>query len=83
MDEWWVEVEKWVKAGGVASEHLAHQGIRAWGVAGDRAYASNSATLTIKLNNGAPIIRPGTLVLTFAKLGDTWKAEGHAWGRLN
>jgi ketosteroid isomerase-like protein len=82
LDEWWADAEKWAKDGGVESEHLSSQGTRAWGVSGPRAYLSLSATLTIKLNEGEPIVRPGTLTFTFAKLGDMWKAEGHAWGRL-
>jgi hypothetical protein len=73
----------WAKDGGVESEHLSSQGIRAWGVSGDRAYASISATLTITLKRGEPIIRPGILTFTFGKLDEGWKAEGHAWGRLS
>jgi ketosteroid isomerase-like protein len=53
------------------------------GVSGNRAYGSISTTLTITLKKGDPIVQPGTLTFTFAKLGDTWKAEGHAWGRLS
>lgn len=83
LDEWWVDAEKWAKDGGVESEHLSSQGILAWGVAGARAYASTSAILTIKLDKGEPIIRPGNLTFTFGKLGEAWKAEGHAWGRLS
>jgi ketosteroid isomerase-like protein len=83
LDEWWADVEKFFKDFDVASEELSSQGIRAWGVTGDRAYVSVSATLTIKRNRGEPIFRPGVLTFTFAKLGDTWKAEGHAWGRLS
>jgi ketosteroid isomerase-like protein len=83
LDEWWADTERWAKDGGVASEHLSYEGILASGVAGARAYASTSATLTIKLNKGEPIIRRGTLIFTFAKLGEMWKAEGHAWGRLS
>ena len=81
--EWWADAEKWAKDGGVEKEHLAFKGILAWGLSGNRAYASISATLTITLKKGGPIIRPGTLTYTFAKLGDVWKAEGHAWGRLS
>ena len=83
LDAWWADTEKWAKDGGVDSEHLSSQGIRAWGVVGDRAYASISATLTIKLKKGEPIVRPGILTFTFGKLGEMWKAEGHAWGRLS
>jgi hypothetical protein len=83
LDEWWADAEKWAKDGGVESEHLSSQGIRAWGMSGDRAYASLSATLTIKLIKGEPIDRPGTLTSTFGKVGETWKAEGHAWGPLS
>jgi ketosteroid isomerase-like protein len=79
LADWWADAETWAKDGGVESEHLSSQGIRAWGMGGDRAYASISAILTIKLKKGEPIIRPGTLTFTFAKMGETWKAEGHAW----
>jgi len=72
-----------VKAGGVASEQWSSKGYvpGVWFM--KRAYASVSATLTIKLIKGEPIIRPGTLVYTFGKLSNVWKAEGHAWGRLS
>ena len=83
LDEWWADTEWWAKNGGVESERLSYQGMLASGVTGARAYASVSATLTIQLTKGEPIIRPGTLVFTFAKLGELWKAEGHAWGRLS
>jgi ketosteroid isomerase-like protein len=83
LAEWWADAETWAKDGGIESEHLSSQGIRAWGVGGDRAYASVSATLTIKLKKGEPIVRPGILTFTFGKLGERWKAEGHAWGRLS
>ncbi|MFT3878488.1 MAG: nuclear transport factor 2 family protein [Gemmatales bacterium] len=83
LAKWWADVEVWVKAGGVKEEHLAFEGVRAWGVEGDRAYASTSATLTVKLNQGESIVRPGTLIFTFARQGNVWKAEGHTWGRLN
>jgi len=83
MDEWWADVEQFFKDVDVASEELTSQGIRAWGVNGDRGYVSVSATLTIKRNKGEPIIRPGVLTFTLAKLSNVWKAEGHAWGRLN
>ena len=76
-------MENMAKDGGVESEHLSSQGVHAWGVSGDRAYASVSATLTITLKKGEPIIRPGILTFTFGKLGEMWKAEGHAWGRLS
>ena len=82
LAEWWADGETWAKDGGVESEHLSSQGVRAWG-SGDRAYASVSATLTITLKKGEPIIRPGILTFTFGKLGEMWKAEGHAWGRLS
>ena len=52
LAEWWADGETWAKDGGVESEHLSSQGIRAWGVNGDRAYASISATLTITLKRG-------------------------------
>ena len=83
LAEWWADGVTWAKDGGVESEHLSSKGIRAWGVSGDRAYASISATLTITLKIGEPIIRPGILTFTFGKLGESWKAEGHAWGRLS
>jgi len=79
----WADAEKRAADGSVEKEHLAFKGILAWGLRGNRAYASISATLTITLKKGDPIIRPGTLTYTFAKLGDVWKAEGHAWGRLS
>jgi ketosteroid isomerase-like protein len=83
LDKWWTDVKRWVKAGGVEKEHLAYEAIRAWGLSGNRAYATVSATLTITLSQGKPIIRPGILTLTFARRGKTWKAEGHTWSRLN
>jgi ketosteroid isomerase-like protein len=83
LDKWWADVKKWVKAGGVQKEHLAYEGICAWGLSGDRAYASISATLMITLSQGKPIVRPGILTLTFARRGKAWKAEGHTWGRLS
>jgi ketosteroid isomerase-like protein len=81
--EWWADAKAWAEAGGVENEHLDHKGILAWGVSGDRAYASISATLTITLRNGKQIIRPGILTYTFARQSDVWRAEGHAWGRLS
>ena len=83
LAEWWADGETWAKEGGVESEHLSSQGVRAWGVSGDREYASISATLKKKKKKGEPIIRPGILTFTFGKLGEMWKAEGHAWGRLS
>jgi ketosteroid isomerase-like protein len=83
LSEWWAAVEVFFEEFGVMSEYLANEGIRAWGVSGDRAYASISATLTIKLKKGEPIARPGLLTFTFGKQGQAWKAEGHAWGRLS
>jgi ketosteroid isomerase-like protein len=76
LAEWWSDGETW-------AEHLSSQGIRAWGASSDRAYASISATLTISLKKGERIIRPGILTFTFGKVGEMWKAEGHAWGRLS
>jgi ketosteroid isomerase-like protein len=83
LEEWWHDAETWAKDLGVVGEHLSSQGIRAWGVSGDRAYVSMSATLTIKLKKGEPIVRPGILIFTLAMLGNVWKAQGHAWGRLS
>jgi ketosteroid isomerase-like protein len=83
LAEWWADANAWAEAGGVESEHLDHKGILAWGVSGDRAYASISATLTITLRNGKLITRPGILTYTFARQSDVWRAEGHAWGRLS
>ena len=77
------DAETWVKAGGVLNEHISFEGIRAYEVSGTRAYASLSATLTITLKAGEPIVRPGILVYTFSRQGDVWKAEGHTWGRLS
>ncbi|MGH7845570.1 MAG: YybH family protein [Candidatus Binatia bacterium] len=81
--QWWADAEKWAEDLGVEKEELAFNGILAWGLKGNRAYASISATLTITLKKGESITRPGTLTYTFVKLGDVWKAEGHAWGRLS
>lgn len=81
--EWWTDAETWAKDGGVEKEHLAYEGMRAWGLVGSRAYASMSATLTITLKKGDAIVRPGTLTFTFAKLDQGWKSEGHAWSRLS
>ncbi len=83
LKQWWADAEKWAEDLGVEKEHLAFRDILAWGLSGNRAYASISATLTITLKNAETIIRPGILTYTFAKLGDVWKAEGHAWGRLS
>ena len=83
LAEWWADAEKWAKGGGVQKEQLVSNGILAAGLSGDRAYASIAAILTITLKKGEPIVRPGTLTFTFAKLGAAWKAEGHAWGRLS
>jgi ketosteroid isomerase-like protein len=83
FNDWWADAEKWVQAGGVENEHLGNQGVLAWGVSGNRAYASISAMLTITLKNGEQIIRPGTLTYSFARTGEVWKAEGHTWGRMN
>jgi ketosteroid isomerase-like protein len=83
LAEWWADTEKWAKEGGVEKEHLAYNGMPAWGLSGSRAYASISATLTITLKKGTSITRPGILAFTFAKLDEGWKAEGHAWGRLS
>jgi len=81
--ELWTDAEAWAKDLGVEKEHLAYDGMRAWGLVGNRAYASISATLTITLKTGDPIVRSGILTFTFAKLDHGWKAEGHAWGRLS
>jgi ketosteroid isomerase-like protein len=59
--EWWTDAETWAKDLGVEKEDLAFSGIRAWGLVGNRAYASISATLTITLKKGDPIVRPGIL----------------------
>jgi len=83
LNQWWAEAEKWAQEGGVEKEHLANQGILAWGLNGNRAYASISAVLTITLKNGNQIVRPGTLTYSFARAGDRWRAEGHTWGRLS
>jgi ketosteroid isomerase-like protein len=83
LAEWWADAQTWAEEGGVEHEHLAYQGIRAWGCSGHRAYASIAATLTITRKQGEPIVRPGTLTYTFARRGEVWKAEGHTWGRLS
>ena len=83
FNNWWADAEKWLHTGGVEKEHLSNQGIMAWGLSGDRAYASISEILTITLKKGEQIIRPGTLTYSFAKTGEGWKAEGHTWGRLS
>ena len=80
---WWADAEAWGKALGVQKEHISLEGVRCCEVSGTRAYAVLSATLTITLKAGEPIVRPGILVYTFARQGDAWKAEGHAWGRLS
>jgi ketosteroid isomerase-like protein len=82
-DRWWSDVETWGTNGGVASEKLDIDGVHCCEVSGARAYAAFSATLTITLKKGDVIIRPGTLVYTYAKLGDAWKADAQAWGRLS
>lgn len=83
FNDWWADVARFFQDVGVEHEHLDNQGVLAWGVSGDRAYASISAILTITLKKGEPIIRPGTLTYTFLRTGDNWKAEGHTWGRLS
>ena len=83
LKDWWSDAEMWAQKGGVSKEHLADDGIQAFGISGDRSYASISAVLTITLNNGQEIIRPGILTYTFAPTGEGWKAEGHTWGRLS
>jgi len=83
FNNWWAGAEKLLQAGGVESEHLANQRIKAWGLSGNRAYAAISAVLTLTLKKGEQIIRPGTLTYTFAITGTGWKAEGHTWGRLS
>lgn len=83
LDSWWADVKAWVKAGGVEHEHLAFEKVRAWGASGERAYVSMSATLTISLVTGDPIVRPGILTTTYARRSGVWKAEGHTWGRLS
>jgi ketosteroid isomerase-like protein len=80
---WWADAETWGKAGGAVNEHISFEGIRYCEVSGTRAYAVLSATLTITLKTGAPIVRPGIPVYTFARQGDVWKAEGQMWGRLS
>jgi ketosteroid isomerase-like protein len=57
LAEWWADGVTWAKDGGVESERLSSQGVRAWGVSGDRAYASISATLTITPKRGEPARR--------------------------
>lgn len=83
FNDWWADAERWLEDGGVESEHLVNQGVQAWGLSGNRAYASISAILTITLKNGERIIRPGILTYSFARTGEVWKAEGHTWGRLS
>ena len=80
---WWSDCETWAKEGGVLGEHISIEEVRHSQVVGNRAYAVLSATLTITLKAGEPIIRPGILVYTFARQGDVWKAEGQTWGRLS
>jgi ketosteroid isomerase-like protein len=80
---WWSDAETWATEGGVLKEHISIEEVRYSEVSGNRAYAVLSATLTITLKAGAPIVRPGILVYTFARQGDVWKAEGHTWGRLS
>jgi hypothetical protein len=83
LDQWWGDAEKWNKDMAVESEDLSSEGIRAWVVSGDRAYASISATLRIKLKQRESLTRPAILVLTFGKLGGIWKADGQAWARVS
>jgi hypothetical protein len=83
LETWWSDAEKWNEDMGVESEDLSSEGIRAWVVSGDRAYASISATLRIKLKQREPLTRPGILALTFGKLGEMWKANGQAWARVS
>src|SRR5215831_17583652 len=81
--QWWADAETWAKAADLESEHISSEGILYWEVRGTRAYAVVSAILTIKLKKGAPITRSGTLTFTFGKIGEVWKAEGHAWARMS
>jgi hypothetical protein len=80
---WWADVETWGKAGGVVKEHVAVEEIRWCDVTGTRAYVVLSARLTITLKAGEPIVRPGILVYTCARLRGAWKLEGQTWGRLS
>jgi ketosteroid isomerase-like protein len=65
--EWWTDAEAWAKEGGVEKEHLAYDGIRAWGLVG--AYASKAATLTITLKKGDSIHPTGYPYLHVRKAG--------------
>src|SRR5215471_4244711 len=67
LNDWWADAEKWALDGGVENEHLANQGVLAWGLSGNRAYVSISAILTITLKKGERIIRPGTLTYSFTR----------------
>ena len=80
---WWDDAEKWGHDLGVAGEHLSIREILHWQIVGSRAYAVVSATLTITLREGEPIIRPGILTYTFEKVGEDWKADAQTWGRLS
>jgi hypothetical protein len=83
QSRWWADAETWAKDLGVLGEYISIQKILHWQVVGTRAYAVISATLTITLQKGEPITRPGILTYTLVKLGEDWKAEGHTWGRLS
>jgi hypothetical protein len=73
----------WAKDLGVLSEHIFVEEILHWQVVDTRAYAVLCATLTITLQKGEPIIRPGILTYTFVKVNEDWKTEGHARVRLS
>jgi len=79
---WWKDAEKWAHELNVASEHIAVQAIHHSQIVGTRAYAVLSATLTITLQKGQPIRRPGILVYTLVRIGEEWKVESQTWGRL-
>lgn len=83
VERWWNDAESWAKAGGVQKEHISLEKIHYGDVSGTRACAVFSATLTITLKEGEPIVRPRILVYTFSRQGDAWKAEGHMRGRLD
>jgi ketosteroid isomerase-like protein len=42
LAEWWADVERWIKDGGVESEVLSNKGTLAWGVVGARAESKSS-----------------------------------------
>jgi len=83
QSRWWSDAEKWGHEFGVRGENISPKEIMHWQVAGTHGYVVISAMLTITLSKGEPINRSGILTYTLAKLGDEWKVQSQAWGRLN